>query len=134
VAFVAVLPVWGSFASSVGVLVASAGFAVALVQGYRHIRRREIAQHREWMIRLFAIGLGISTFRVLLPLMMLLGATFTEAWDTVVWLGFVVNAVVAELWINVTRAPAVRRHVPAPAMDLRSPSGHVAPPMPAAME
>ncbi|HEV3025247.1 MAG TPA: hypothetical protein VGX76_22405 [Pirellulales bacterium] len=25
------------------------------------------------------------------------------AWDTVVWLGFAINAVVAEVWINVTR-------------------------------
>jgi hypothetical protein len=55
------------------------------------------------MIRTFAIGLGISTFRVLLPVLMAFGATFPEAWETVVWLGFLTNAVVAEVWINVTR-------------------------------
>lgn len=108
--FVTDLPVFGNFASRVGVVFASGLFLVALVKGYLHVRRREIAQHREWMIRLFAIGLGISTFRVLIPLLMMppLRATFTEAWDTVVWLGFALNIVVAETWINLTR-PTVRR-------------------------
>jgi uncharacterized membrane protein len=115
VVFLPVLPVFGSFSTKVGVVVAATFFTVALVQGYRAIRRRDIATHREWMIRLFAIGLGISTFRVLLPLLMLppLNASFPEAWDTVVWLGFVINAAVAEVWINLTRRPAVKRHVPA---------------------
>jgi uncharacterized membrane protein len=101
--FVPLLPVFGSFEASVAVTIAGSLFLVCLAQGYRRIRQRRIDQHREWMIRAFAIGLGISTFRVLLPVFMLLGATFPEAWDTVVWLGFLVNALVAEVWINVTR-------------------------------
>ncbi|MEX2111903.1 MAG: DUF2306 domain-containing protein [Pirellulales bacterium] len=116
VAFVPMLPVFGSLATQIGVVVASTYFMVALVQGYRHIRRREIAQHREWMIRLFALGLGISSFRLIVPLLMMLplGATFTEAWDAAVWLGFVGNVTIAEVWINLTRPAGVRRHVPAP--------------------
>jgi uncharacterized membrane protein len=115
-AFVWTLPVFGSFSTQVGVVCAATYFLVALVQGYRRIRRREIAQHREWMIRLFAVGLGISTFRVLIPVLMMppFGATFPDAWDTVVWLGFLINAAVAEVWINVTRKrPEVRGHLAA---------------------
>jgi hypothetical protein len=111
VAMVPVLPVFGSFSTRVGVVSASVGFSLALVQGYLCVRRREFAKHREWMIRTFAIGLGISTFRVLIPILMLppFRATFPEAWDTVVWLGFAINAIVAEIWINVTRVkPAMR--------------------------
>jgi uncharacterized membrane protein len=103
--FVPVLPIFGTFTSKVAASFGGVLFLICLVKGYLHIRRYEIAQHREWMIRAFAIGLGISTFRVLIPLLMMppLRATFPEAWDTVTWLGFVLNVIVAEAWINVTR-------------------------------
>jgi uncharacterized membrane protein len=103
--FVQRLPVFGDLSTNVAIVFASGVFIVALVQGYRTIRRREIAKHREWMIRCFAIGLGISTFRVLIPLLMMppIGASFPEAWETVAWLGFVINIVAAEAWINLTR-------------------------------
>ena len=57
------------------------------------------------IIRCFAIGLGISTFRLLIPLLMLppIEASFSEAWETVAWLGFVINLGAAEVWINLTR-------------------------------
>jgi uncharacterized membrane protein len=107
-AFVPMLPVFGNFSARVAVVFGATLFLISIVKGYLHIRRFEIAQHREWMIRTFAIGLGIATFRVLLPVLMLFGASFTEAWDTVVWLGFAVNLVVAEVWINVRRPQAAR--------------------------
>lgn len=103
--FVTRLPVFGALSTKVGVVVASTLFLVCLVQAYRAIRRRDIAQHREWMIRTFALGLGISSFRLFIPLLMMppIGASFVEAWDTVTWLAFVVHAVAAEVWINLTR-------------------------------
>lgn len=103
--FVPVLPVFGSLSTQVGVVFASSIFLVCLAQGYRTARRRDFVAHREWMIRTFAIGLGISTFRVLIPFLMMppIRASFPEAWDTVVWLGFSINAVAAEVWINLTR-------------------------------
>jgi len=102
------LPVFGSLSTRVGVMVASAFFLLALFKGYTSVRRGEYALHREWMIRAFAIGLGISTFRVLIPLLMVppIRASFPEAWDTVVWLGFIINVAAAETWINLTRQPA----------------------------
>ncbi len=103
--FVQRLPVFGDLSTNAAIVFASSLFIVALVQGYRTIRRREIARHREWMIRCFAIGLGIATFRVLIPLLMMppIGASFSEAWESVAWLGFVINVVAAETWINLTR-------------------------------
>ena len=38
-------------------------FLFALSKAFWHIRRREIALHREWMIRAFAIGLAVATIR-----------------------------------------------------------------------
>lgn len=117
--FVPMLPVFGSFSTKVAVVFASLMFLVCLAQGYRAIRQRRIAQHREWMIRTFAIGLGISSFRVLIPLLMMppLGATFPEAWDTVVWLAFPINVIAAEWWINATRRQPQPVPVPKPTMQ-----------------
>ena len=111
--FVPLLPVFGSLSTRVGVVVASGFFLLALFKGYTSVRRHQYALHREWMIRAFAIGLGISTFRVLIPLLMIppIRASFPEAWDTVVWLGFVINVTAAETWINLTRQPAPTRSV-----------------------
>lgn len=102
--FVLRLPVYGAFASSVGVTFGITMFTISAVSAYVAIRQRKIPLHREWMIRTYAWGLGIASFRVLIPILILsAGATFDEAWDTVVWLGFLINAVVAEWWINMTR-------------------------------
>ena len=76
--FVPMLPVFGSFSTSVGVVFAGSIFPVCLVQCDRRIRQRRIAPHREWIIGAFAIGLGISTFRVMTSSVMMppLRATF----------------------------------------------------------
>jgi uncharacterized membrane protein len=116
--FLPFLPMFGSFTAKVALLFGATLFLTSIVKGYLHVRRFEIAQHREWMIRGFALGLGIATFRVLIPILMILGASFTEAWDTVVWLGFALNLVIAEAWINMTRprmVPLVR--APRPVVD-----------------
>lgn len=103
--FVPLLPVYGNLSTRVAVVVAGTLFTICLGMGYVRIRQRRISDHREWMIRTLAIGLGISTFRVLIPLLMMppISATFPEAWNTVVWLAFAVNLVTAETWINLTR-------------------------------
>src|SRR5437773_4147802 len=38
-------------------------FLIALGQAFVCIRRREVARHREWMIRAFALGLAVATVR-----------------------------------------------------------------------
>lgn len=87
-------------------------FLFDLVKACVHIRRREIAQHREWMIRAYAIGLAVATVR---PIVGVFFATspFThltpkEFFGTAFWLGFTLNFIAAEAWINYTRGmPAV---------------------------
>ena len=98
-----VLPVFGGVTAPVSGVFFGSIFLFALVKAFLHVRRREIARHREWMIRAFGLALGISTFRVLLGVFLIVGVPLREAWDTVIWLGFALNMVVAEVWINVTR-------------------------------
>jgi uncharacterized membrane protein len=42
-------------------LSAAAGLAVCVIFGFRAIRQRRLPQHRAWMIRAFALGLGAAT-------------------------------------------------------------------------
>src|SRR5947199_7704815 len=87
-------------------------FVFCLTKAFIHIRRREIALHREWMIRGFAIGLGVATVRPII------GAFFAarrlsphEFFGTAFWLGFTINLIAAETWINYTRARSVPAQV-----------------------
>lgn len=85
-------------------------FLIALAKALWHALRREFAQHREWMIRGYAIGLAVATIR---PIM---GGFFAAAlmnghapqpkefFGTAFWIGFTLQAIAAEIWINYTRA------------------------------
>ena len=99
-----VFPVFGGFSAQVAMVFFGVIFLVTVVKAFVHIRRRQIPEHREWMVRAFAIALGISTFRVLGSVFMIAGVSFRDTWDTVIWLSFALNMVVAEVWINVSRA------------------------------
>jgi uncharacterized membrane protein len=90
-------------------------------RAYRHIRNKEIEQHREWMIRNYALTLAGLMLRVWVPLSMPLGIDFTTAYMFIGWLCWVPNLFVAEWIIRRTRPsqrrPTVlaRRETPQPA-------------------
>ena len=91
-------------------------FLIALAKALWHALRREFAQHREWMIRGYAIGLAVATIR---PIM----ATFFAAallrghipqpaqfFGTAFWIGFTLQMIAAEIWINYTRPTAAANY------------------------
>jgi uncharacterized membrane protein len=96
-------------------------YLIALSRGLWHAMRGEFAQHREWMIRGYAIGLAVATIR---PIM---GAFFAAAmlrghrpdphefFGTAFWIGFTLQMIAAEIWINYTRAVAGTELAMAPA-------------------
>lgn len=88
-------------------------FLIALAKALWHALHREFAQHREWMIRGYAIGLAVATIR---PIMVaffaaaaLQGPTpnLAEFFGTAFWVGFTLQTIAAEIWINYTRPRAV---------------------------
>ena len=83
-------------------------FLFALCKAFWHIRRREIALHREWMIRAFAIGLAVATIRPIVGIFFatspLTGLTPREFFGTAFWIGFVLHLIAAEGWIHATAA------------------------------
>lgn len=82
-------------------------FLFALLQGLCHVLRREIALHREWMIRAYAIGLAIATIRPIIGIFFATsrfsGLTPREFFGTGFWIGFTLHLVAAEAWIHITR-------------------------------
>src|SRR5215213_12030589 len=79
-------------------------------RAYRHIRNKEIEQHREWMIRNYALTLAGLMLRVWVPLSIPMGIDFTTAYMFIGWLCWVPNLFVAE-WIIRRSRPARRRAV-----------------------
>src|SRR5215831_5915671 len=83
-------------------------FLISLAKALWHALRREFAQHREWMIRGYAIGLAVAAIR---PIMGTFAAALmsghkpqpAEFFGTAFWVGFTLQTIVAEIWINYTR-------------------------------
>ncbi len=83
-------------------------FLVALGKAVAHIRRGDPVRHREWMLRVFAVGLAISTIRPIIALFFALSdLSPREFFGIAFWLGFTSHLVAAEVWIQHTR-PSIR--------------------------
>jgi uncharacterized membrane protein len=96
-------PFGGPIATS-AVFGAGIFFLFALIRAVIAIRRRDIAHHREWMMRMFAVALGIATVRVVgLVLTAVTGESFQELAGISFWSGWVLTLGTAELWIRRTR-------------------------------
>ena len=97
-------PAFGGISTQAAVVFSGVLFLFSLSMAIRHILRKEVRQHREWMIRTFVLALSVATQRVFLVLFSLLtGLSLEEVFGTSFWLGIGVNLVVAEVWINYTR-------------------------------
>jgi uncharacterized membrane protein len=95
-------------------------FLVALTRAFVAIRRRDVAAHREWIIRAFGLALAISTVRIV-------GAAFDLVWMpsgpaaermfvVSLWIGWLATIAGAELWIRYTRPVGIGRE-PAKALQ-----------------
>jgi uncharacterized membrane protein len=92
-------------------LVVGSATAASLVLGVAAIRRRDVAAHRAWMIRAYALGLGAGTQVFTEGFGGALFGTGVLVGDLEKIAGWVVNAVVAEYVIR--RSPGRTRQAPA---------------------
>jgi hypothetical protein len=67
--------------------------------GFVRILERDIALHRAWMIRSYALTCAAITLRIYMPLSEVAGIPFQVAYPVVAWLCWVPNLVVVE-WIT----------------------------------
>jgi uncharacterized membrane protein len=87
-------------------------FLTCLVLAVRAIRRDDIVHHRRWMIRAFAIGIGIGTTRIWLALFGIAGLDFASSFGPAFWISFSLHAVAAELWLWAFPNPPELAHEP----------------------
>jgi len=94
-------------------LVTHVGFGLLAVlwlfstgMAYRYIRAGNQALHRRWMIRSYAFTFAAVTLRIYLPLSQVAGIPFDDAYQTISWLCWVPNLIVAEWIILRQRMPA----------------------------
>lgn len=74
-------------------------------KAYLAIRRREVAAHRRWMIRNYALTYAAVTLRIEMPLLILVGGVAPVlALNIVSWLCWVPNLLIVEAWLR--RRPA----------------------------
>ena len=69
---------------------------------YLQIRRGNVDVHRAWMVRSYALTLAAVTLRIEIPLFLLSGVSFEEAYPVIAWLCWVPNILVAE-WLIIAR-------------------------------
>ncbi len=84
-------------------------FLIALGKALWHAMHREFTQHREWMIRGYAVGLAVATIRPIMAsffaVAVMQGHTPepSKFFGTAFWIGFTAQAIVAEIWVRRTR-------------------------------
>ena len=77
-----------------------------LYKAYSCVRAKEFGAHREWMVRSFALMLGVATQRALMLILIpATGLGVEVMFASMMVLGMVINIAVAEMWIQLTRTP-----------------------------
>ena len=89
---------YGGTISRLGFSVLACLWLYTGLRAYKHIRNREIAQHRQWMIRNYALTFAGVMLRVWVPLSSVAGIDFLMAYRTIAWLCWIPDLIVAQ-WI-----------------------------------
>lgn len=91
---------FGGAVQAAATVVFGAWFVYCLVRAYRAIRGLRVTEHRRWMIRAFAIGLGVGTIRIWVGLFQGFGLlSFRDSFGIAFWLAFSMHLVAAEVWL-----------------------------------
>jgi uncharacterized membrane protein len=79
-------------------------FLWSLARAVAAIRKRRLSTHRQWMIRAFAVAIGISTVRIVAMtadfFLTPAGFTLVEIFVLSLWFGWAITIAGAELWIR----------------------------------
>ena len=95
---------FGGWPSQLGFGLLAVGWLYTGLRAYLAIRAGQVAVHRRWMVRNFALSFAAVTLRLYLPGSMVSGLPFELAYPVIAWLCWVPNVVVAE-WLLRRRSP-----------------------------
>lgn len=121
---------WGGVVESLASVVFGLWFLLSLSLAFVAIRAGRVSDHRRWMIRAFAVGIGIATIRIWVGLFTGVQLAFLDT-DTfpnrstfglAFWLGLGMHVLIGEWWLR-SRASALGGTTPLlPARMRDSPS------------
>ena len=97
------------FVTHVGFGLLALLWLAATLLGYRRIRARDQVSHRRWMIRSYALAFAAVTLRIYMPLAIVAGMTFHDAYQAVSWFCWVPNLVVADWFVLRRPGPEARQ-------------------------
>ncbi len=100
---------FGGLASRLGFACLAVAWLYSGFSAYRAIRARDVAAHRRWMVRNFALTFAAVTLRLWLPASIASGVPFELAYPVIAWLCWVPNLLAAELLFNRTHEPSMGR-------------------------
>lgn len=96
---------FGLFAEASAATVFGVYFLTALVMAYRAIRAHDVTTHRRWMIRAFAVGVGVGMIRIVVGVGEVFGIGIDDSFGAAFWIAFVMLAVLAEVWLKLRPLP-----------------------------
>ena len=91
---------FGGIVSRLGFSLLAIAWLYTGYRAYAAIRRGEVAAHREWMVRNFALSFAAVMLRLYLPASMASGIAFETAYPAIAWLCWVPNLAAVEAWLR----------------------------------
>jgi len=101
-----------AFTSAAGILPGIAFAILAVLSlgstlvGYAKVRAGRYREHRQWMIRSYALIASGITLRIILPVAMVAGFDFKTSYTIAAWGCWTVNLVIAEFLVRRSKPPA----------------------------
>ena len=77
------------------------------------IHRGDVAAHRRWMVRNFAITLAAVTLRLELNVALVAGLPFEDVYPVMAWMNWLPNLAAAELWLRRPNGEMAHDTIPA---------------------
>jgi hypothetical protein len=116
--FFGILMPFAGWGEALLIALVGVGFAACLAKAWIAIRRRQVAVHREWMIRVFALAIAVAVVRVVGgiadPILTPAGWRPAEVFVLSLWVGWLATLAAAEGWIRYTRTGAAERGASTP--------------------
>ena len=113
--FFGLLMPYGGAIEASAIALFGAFFLFAAARAYLAIRRRDVARHREWMIRMFAAALAVAFMRLIAFAFVAIAGVqglSRDAAGFTMWAGWLITLAAAELWIRRSRGPATAAQLP----------------------
>jgi uncharacterized membrane protein len=99
---------WGGLSTSIGFGLLAVLWLWFTFGAVWHARAGRYATHRRFMVRSFALTFAAVTLRLYIGVFMTQGYSFDEVYQTVAWLSWVPNLMIAEWLLNQRKSPTIQ--------------------------